>query len=289
VDERELSIQRKLRALTREPLLHFLVAGLALYAAGRTYERRHDSHRIEVTAERAAQLAESYRKQFGESPNAAMRESLIQTDIDNEILYREGLRLSLGRDDEVVRRRVIQKMQFLGQNLRAPDEPDDERLETYYREHAVRYLLPATVSFTHIYFASDSAGSDSGQMRARAALTRLARADRARAPEWGDPFPDRYDFAGVSGEQVQRLFGRTPFGAAVLTAAVGQWSGPFQSAYGWHLLRVGTRSAAVQAPLAQIRDRVRSDLLAEMQDQQNRADFQGLRRQFTIVRSDGAY
>ena len=48
-----------------------------------------------------------------------MRETLIQSDIDNEVLYREGMRLQLGQDDEVVRRRIIQKMQFLGQNLSA--------------------------------------------------------------------------------------------------------------------------------------------------------------------------
>jgi hypothetical protein len=274
--------------LTREPLLHFLVAGLALYTAGRVYERRHDIHRIEVTAARAAQLAEAYRKQYGEAPGAAMRESLIQTDIDNEILYREGMRLNLGQDDEVVRRRIIQKMQFLTQNLGAPAEPADAVIEAHYREHAAHYVRPATVSFTHIFYSSDLAGSVTAQTRARIALARLGRSNRSRAPELGDSFPDRYDFAGVGSEQVQRLFGRTPFAAAVLTAPVGQWSGPLLSGYGWHLLRVSARSAAVQAPLAQVRDQVRSELLAETQNSQSRADFQALRHRFTIVRSDAA-
>jgi peptidyl-prolyl cis-trans isomerase C len=274
--------------LTREPLLHFLVAGLALYTAGRTYERWHDSHRIEVTAARVAQLAEAYRKQYGEAPGAAMRESLIHTDIDNEILYREGVRLNLGQDDEVVRRRIIQKMQFLAQNLGAPAEPADDQIEAYYRAHAEHYVQPITVSFTHIYYSRDLEGSVNAETRARAALARLGSSNRSRAPELGDSFPDRYDFAGVESKQIQRLFGRTPFSAAVLTAPVGRWSGPFLSGYGWHLLRVSVRSAAAQTPLMQVRDQVRSDLLAETQDQHNRTDFQALRRRFTIVRSDGA-
>jgi hypothetical protein len=289
MDERELSVRRTLGALTREPLLHFLVAGLLLYTAGHVYERRHDSHRIEVTAARAAQLVEGYRKQFGAAPDAAMREQLIQTDIDNEILYREGLRLGLERDDEVVRRRVVQKMQFLSQNLGAPVEPDAAAIEAQYREHASRYLQPAAVSFTHIYYSGDVTGGEQAQRRARAALAALAGTHRGREPELGDPFPDRYDFTLVDAAQVQRLFGRTAFSAAVFTAPLEQWSGPYQSGYGWHLLRVSARTAAAPVPLAQARERVRADLMASIEERRNRADFEALRARFTIVRSDAVH
>jgi hypothetical protein len=274
--------------LTREPLVHFLIAGLALYAAGRVYERRHDLYRIEVTPARVGQLAETYRKQYGLAPDPAMREVLVQRDIDNEVLYREGRRLKLDQDDEVVRRRTIQKMQFLALNMDAPAEPTDVQIAAYYREHLARYVHAPTVSFTHIYYSPDPAGSPKAEARARATLLQLRSTSRSRGPELGDQFPDRYDFAGVSGEQVQRLFGRSSFSEAVFAAPVGQWGGPFQSGYGWHLLRVDARTALVQAPLEHVREQVRIDLLAETQERQNRADFQALRRRFTVVRSDGA-
>jgi peptidyl-prolyl cis-trans isomerase C len=274
--------------LTREPLVHFLIAGFALYAAGRFYERRHDIYRIEVTPARVAQLAETYRKQYGATPDAAMREILVQRDIDNEVLYREGLRLKLDQDDEVVRRRTIQKMEFLAQNLGAPAEPTDAQVEAYYRGHLARYIHSPTASFTHIYYSADQTGSSKAQARAQSVLLRLRASDRSRAPELGDPFPDRYDFAGVSAGQVQRLFGRSSFAEEVFDVPVGQWSGPFLSGYGWHLLHVDARTAVAQAPLGEVREQVRSDLLAEALDRQNRADFQELRRRFTVVRSDGA-
>lgn len=270
--------RQTLGALIREPLVHFLIVGLVLYAVGHAYARRHDHYRIEVTAERAAQLAETYRKQYGQSPDAQMRELLVQGDIDNEILYREGLRLKLDQDDEIVRRRIIQKMQFLAQNLHAPAEPTETQIVAFYREHAAMYARPPAVSFTHVFFSDEA--------RARQGLSQLRASHPLRAPEIGDPFPDLYDFATTGAEQVRRLFGRSPLSEAVFAVPVGEWSGPFRSGYGWHLLLVTARSALEQSPLPQVRDTVRSDFLKVVQERQNHADFQQLRSRFTIVRSD---
>jgi peptidyl-prolyl cis-trans isomerase C len=273
-----LRARQTLGRLIREPLVHFLIVGLVLYAAGHAYARRHDHYRIDVTAERAAQLAETYRKQYGQSPDAQMRELLIQNDIDNEILYREGLRLKLDQDDEIVRRRIIQKMQFLAQNLHAPAEPTEAQIEAFFREHVAMYARPPAVSFTHVFFTDEA--------RARRALSQLRASHPSRAPEIGDPFPDLHDFAKTGSEQVQRLFGHSPLSEAVFAVPLGQWSGPFRSGYGWHLLLVTARSALEQSPLTQVRDKVRSDFLNVAQKRQNHADFQQLRGRFTIVRSD---
>lgn len=278
MDKRELRARTTLEAWVREPLVHFLLVGLLSYAAVRAYERRHDHYRIEVTAERAAQLVETYRKQFGQTPDAQMREVLIKSDIDNEILYREGMRLKLDQEDEIVRRRIIQKMQFLSQNLHAPAEPSEAQIAAFYGEHVARYTRPSAVSFTHVFFTDEA--------RAQRALTRLHALNIPRAPGMGDPFPDLYDFAKAGSEQVQRLFGRSPLSEAVFTVPVGQWSGPFRSGFGWHLLLVSERTAATQAPLVQVHDKVRSDILENAQERQNRSDFQQLRSRFTIVRGD---
>ena len=278
MDKRELRARSTLEAWLREPLIHFLLAGLLLYAALHAYERRYDHYRIDVTAARAAQLVETYRKQFGQTPDAQMREVLIQSDIDNEILYREGLRLKLDQDDEIVRRRIIQKMQFLSQNLHAPAEPSEAQITAFYGAHLARYMQPSAVSFTHVFFAEEA--------HASRALARLQTLNLPRAPGMGDPFPDLYDFATAGSEQVQRLFGRSPLSEAVFTVPVGQWSGPFRSGYGWHLLLVSARTAATQAPLAQVHDQVRGDFLENAQERQNRTDFRQLRNRFTIVRSD---
>jgi parvulin-like peptidyl-prolyl isomerase len=169
-------------------------------------------------------------------------------------------------------------MQFLAQNLHAPAEPTEAQIEAFYRGHVAMYARPPAVSFTHVFFADEA--------RARRALSQLRASHPSRAPEIGDPFPDLYDFATTGSEQVQRLFGHSPLSEAVFAVPVGEWSGPFRSGYGWHLLLVTARSALEQSPLPQVRDKVRSDILNVAQERQNRADFEQLRGRFTIVRSD---
>ncbi|MBS0361707.1 MAG: peptidyl-prolyl cis-trans isomerase [Proteobacteria bacterium] len=278
-----------LRRLLREPLTHFLILGVILAWAAHAYQVRHDTYRIEVTPARIADLSRKYALQFGTPPDPATLEQLVRDDIHDEILFRQGRALKLDQDDEIVRRRVVQKEQFLMQNLTPPAEPTDTELQAFYNAHADRYVAASRATFSHIYFALPQDGRPDGdaatEARAKAALARIPKG-ATRAPDLGDPFPDIYDFSAFEPEQAQRLFGKTPLADAVYTAPIGRWSGPFKSAYGWHLLYVSAREATARQPLSEIRDRVRSDYLQDAQDKANAAAFAKVARRFTVVRTD---
>lgn len=272
-----------MRKALREPLVHFLAAGLLLFVASEIHRSYADTHRIVVTPQRNTQLARRYALQFGAQPDAATLEQLVQRDVEEEILFRRGLALELDRDDEIVRRRIVQKMQFLLQDLSAPAEPGDAELGAYYQAHAPQYVTPARVTFNHIYFSS---GGDEQQPRARAlqALEALSK-DGAQANVFGDPFPDLYHFSAYEPEQVHRLFGRTELSAAVFSAPLERWTGPYRSSYGWHLIRVDFRQEAQQQELSAVRDRVRTDYLLDAQKHANDTAFSDLAHEFTVVRT----
>lgn len=295
VAEREVERPSGARAWTlrllREPLVHFAVLGTLLALAAHAYQVRHDVYRIEVTPARVADLSHKYALQFGGPPDPATLEQLVRDDIHDEILFRQGRELKLDQDDEIVRRRVVQKEQFLMQNLSPPAEPTDAELQAFYAAHADRYVAAPRATFTHIYFAPSQAGGPgadaAAEARAKAALARIPKG-ATRDPDLGDPFPDIYDFSAFEPEQAERLFGKTPLSAAIYTAPVGRWSGPFKSAYGWHLLYVSARVATERQPLSEIHDRVRTDYLQAAQDKANDAAFAKIARRFTVVRADKA-
>lgn len=276
-----------LRRLIAEPLTHFLVLGAILFTCGQVYAARTNVYRIEVTSAHVAQLSHKYALQFGRPPDPATLEQLVRDDIRDEILFRQGLALKLDRDDEIVRRRIVQKEQFLLQNLNPPAEPTEADLAAYYRAHTELYASPPKVTFSHIFFAVGAGGDMAAEARARAALGKLS-ATVTRAPELGDPFPDLYDFSAFEPEQVERLFGHTPLTAAAFSAPTGRWSGPFRSAYGWHLIYIDARVAASQTPLSDVRDRVRADVLQAAGERANAEDFEKIARRFTVVRDDQA-
>ena len=276
---------RLARAAAAEPLVHFAVAGFALFLAAAAYQHQTDLHRIVITPAHVAELANQYALQFGDKPDPRTLDALIQRDVHDEVLFRQGQDLKLGQDDQIVRRRVVQKMQFLMQDLNAPPEPTDAQLQAYYDAHSAHYATPPRATFSHVYFSSDKGGDDAAKARAVAVLKTL-KDSTTRAPDLGDPFPDLYDFSAYEPEQIWRLFGHTPFADAVQTAPVGHWAGPFKSGYGWHLLYVDARETAAKPPLSQVREAVRTDYLQAAQDRSNQAAFDKLASQYRVVRKD---
>lgn len=278
-------IRARLLRVVSEPLAQFAVLGIALFICGRLYEAQANIYRIHVTPAHVAQLSRKYALQFGHPPDRPTLDNLLRDDIHDEILFRQGRALKLDQDDEIVRRRVVQKEQFLLQNLRAPAEPTDAQLSAYYDAHPAQYVAPPRATFSHIYFATDRGGDTAALARSRAVLANLA-PGATRGPDLGDPFPDLSDFSAFEPEQVARLFGRTPFLDAIYSAPAGRWAGPVRSAYGWHLIYVDARSPATQPVLSVIRDRVRADYLQAAQDRSNAAAFDKIARRFTVIRDD---
>jgi peptidyl-prolyl cis-trans isomerase C len=272
-----------IRKAVREPLLHFVVAGFVLFIAGEAHRRETDPRRIVVTPEREAQLVNRYALQFGAPPDAATRAALVDREIEEEMLFRQGLALGLDRKDELVRRRVVQKMQFLLNDVRPPAEPADGELRAFYSSHADRYATPARVTFSHVYFSSER-GDGPARARAVQALKQLGPKGR-HAEESGDPFPDLSHFAAYDARQVERLFGKTEMADALFSAPSGRWMGPYESAYGWHLIHVDTRQDGARQAFTAVRDKVRTDYLLDAQERANRQAMSQLASEFTVVRA----
>ena len=96
--------------ILREPLLHFLIAGCALLIAARLHTAAVDQRRIVVTPEIVAKMDHTYLLQYGLDPTPAARERLIGQWVEEEALFREGVARGLDKDDEIIHRRIVQKM-----------------------------------------------------------------------------------------------------------------------------------------------------------------------------------
>lgn len=278
-------LKRRLRAAMREPLLHFLVLGAVIFAAAQ-YEGAA-THRNEVVIDpaRVAQITRTYRQLYGFDPSPVTLRSLISSYIDEEIFYREGVALGLDKDDEVVRRRVVQKMQFVADNLRTPADPPEADQRAFYRTHQAQFSTPATVSFSHIFFSTARDGDAAALARARTVLAKLNRRE-TRAPQLGDPFFELYDYSGLQPDQAARLFGNTPIVPALFRASVGRWSGPYRSGYGWHLIYASSANKARTASFADAREAVRTAYLQSLQARANAVSRNSLRAKYHVIRED---
>lgn len=274
-----------LRRILGEPLLQFLVLGSVLFLAAHGVAKHRDeaAREIVVDASLTQRLATLYESQTGSRPTPERIRALVDEYVRDEVLFREALKMGLDQNDEIVRRRLTQKIDFLQRDLTVVAEPDEGHLRQFYQEHLPEFTDPATVGFTHVYFSPDAAGSEAAHKRAEATLARLNGAASDEARKSGDAFPLQDGYAALTREDAVQLFGETPIIDGLFAAPLDQWIGPFQSGYGWHLVRVSRKEAAAPAAFERVRDAVRTAWLQQARNEANARTFETLKANYVIV------
>src|ERR1700728_376277 len=139
-----------LHRLVREPLFHFLVAGTVLLGVATLFERltnaNNNPNRIQVSAPEIQRLREVWMRQWGRAPDSRQMQSLIDDYVREEGLYREALASGLDKDDTIVRRRLVEKMEFLSQEL-ASAAPSENSLQEYFGANREKFRIPGEVAF----------------------------------------------------------------------------------------------------------------------------------------------
>ena len=272
----------RLRKLAHEPFLHFILLGVLIYAAHEYAETLSTRYVIPIGPAERLRIYNSYAQQYGVPPTPEQMKAMVEHYVREEIFLREGLALNLDRDDEIVRRRIAQKYEFLQQDLGVPDDPTAKQLWAYYNAHTDHYLTPERRSFSHVFFSADQVGDREARERATRTLSRLNGLDLARAPGLGDVFPGASDSANLSQPEAERLFGGDGFAAKVFKAPVGRWVGPYRSGFGWHLVYVSSSQAPRLPDLNEIRDQVAKDFKEDQRLAQNARAYKALRARYTV-------
>src|ERR1700688_837294 len=184
--------------IAREPFFQFVALGALLFAASEYLEARANFARIDISRAQVEGIKNNYRLQYGASPTAEQLHDLVDPFMTEEVFYHEALRLKLDQEDEIIRRRLVQKYEFLQQDLGTPKDPSDAELQVYYRRHNKNYEIPERLTFSHVFFSVDRSGDDAAKARAERALAQLNQQQVSRAPDRGDSFPGAVDYAGVT-------------------------------------------------------------------------------------------
>lgn len=279
-------VRELVRLAFREPFLQFVVLGVCIWWGCSFWRGQHDRHEINWSAEDRERVVLGFASQFGRPPSPQELQGLIERAIRDEIFYREGIALHLDQDDEIIRRRIAQKYAFLQEDLSAEAPPSHEALARWFDQHKLSYRAPAHVALTQLFFSADRDGEIAARTRATDALTRL-RGAALHMVDLGDSFPGPSQINSLTPDEALRLFGESELTEHLFHLAVGEWSGPYRSGYGWHLVRVLEVFPSAQAALDEIHDQVLADYLDEQRRTVNERIYAALRGKYTI-RYDGA-
>jgi len=277
------------RSWLREPLLHFLLIGAALFVAFRFVDggRSAAPQEIVVSEARVEALAENFAKTWMRPPTAQEMKGLVDDFIAEEVYYREAIAMGLDRDDTVIRRRLRQKMEFISEDAASTVPPTDAQLQAYLDGHAEKFVRAARLTFQQVFFSSDRRG-EAARREAEQLLVELqAGRGPASPPESGDPTLLPPAMESATPQDIASTFG-SEFAARLDEAPVGQWAGPFESGYGVHVVRVDNREAGQMPTLAEIRPIVEREWTAEQRRRFNEELLEGLRAKYE-VRIEGPF
>jgi len=276
-----------LKRLQREPLLHFLLLGLALFAVYAYMERGRggieSSKHIQLTVADLSQLYVYFESQWRRPPTAQELKALVENRVREEVLYREALAMGLDKDDTIVKRRMAQKMQFLAEDVAAAHEPTSAELRAWYEKYPANFALPGRIAFRQLYFSPDRRGQHAHD-DAEKALTRLAGqpVDSKLAASLGDAFMLQGYYADRSPEQVGKNFGPA-FAQAVFRIKPGSWQGPIESGYGWHLVFANSFVPGRVPAFEEIEPDVKTAWLADQKAQAWSKAYDTMRAKYTVL------
>jgi len=270
----------------REPLLHFLFIGAAIYllfgAFAETAPEETDKT-IVVSAGEVEWMQTSWQKRWNRPPTPQELDGLIQQYIRETVLYREALTMGLNKHDQVIRRRLAMKLEFLAKDLVALTPPTDEELVAYFDAHQDRYQEPVLYTFTQIFFDPDKRGNATLEDAEAIKATLMARGDAIEdAGALGDDFMLQSYYPEKDPLEIQKLFG-SGFTESLMDLTPGQWHGPVLSGYGTHLVYVSSIHEPSPPVFAQVREQVVQDWTSERSEELNEQFYANLRDNYTIV------
>lgn len=267
----------------KEPLLHFLLLGLAIFGAYRLLgPDEQPPSSIVVTEGIINGQIESFSRTWLRPPTPQEIDELIREYVREEVYYREGMALGLDRDDTVIRRRLKQKLEFVAEAAGIAAEPTDDDLRAFLEQRPDAYRTDARVSFMHVFLSAERRGDAVAQDAARV-LGALRSGNEVVDPAaLGDPTMLEREFDDVPLRDVAAQFG-DGFAGRVVELPVRQWQGPIESSYGMHLVRVGARTDGRAPELDEVRDALRRDWLNERRIAANEAYYQSLLQRYTVT------
>ena len=277
-------IRQILLRFLRDPLFHFLVLGAALFMVYSAVNGTAGAPagRIVVDETQALRLADQFQRTWMRLPTRQELQGLAEDFVKEEILYREAQALGLDQDDLIIRRRLRQKMEFLNADLVEQQAPTEVQLRAYFDANQDRFRRPDRFSFQQIYFNPDKRSGDVKQTAVELLVDLNTDPALAADPNsLGDATMLPAQLDGVTQREVNNTFGGG-FAKDIEDLPLGQWSGPYESSYGLHLVRITTREAGDLPAVAEIRPVLEREWRTERRKAANERFYESLRARYNI-------
>ena len=288
--------------MLRKPWLHFLLLGLMLFVGGQWLFPEPKPVLGPPNPERLSAMVENYTRFAPDGVSPALFERFIDTELRDELLFREALKRDLHYRDAAVKQRIIRNMRFLDANIAASDRelleqgyalrlhltdevirrrlvqmmerlivatrpnpaPSTEAVAARYEQELDRWREPARYTFSHVFLSTDRV-TEMPALMSHIDAENLS-PDAARL--LGAPFLSGYVFRRQSPEQMTSVFGAEFAEQVSVTEVLADaWIGPVPSVFGQHYVYIEAFEPSRTLALEEVSVRIERGLVREGEEQ----------------------
>ena len=265
--------------ILKEPLLHFILIGAAIFCwfawISPQNETVEDIDTITIDENDISVLRTRFEASWNRPPTEEEVQALIDASIREEVLVREARKLGLDQDDQVIRARLAQKMDFLTDAIAASVEPEPEVLQAFLEGNPERFATSAQLAFEQV-FLGETAEHDA----VASAINEADTGDTWRSMGTATLLPRSMPLTVT--RVIDANFGNG-FSSELAMQETGIWFGPVQSAYGTHIVRVTEKTAAELPPLKDIKDAVLLEWRRETGAELAKAQYESFASHYRVV------
>ena len=260
----------------KEPLLHFLIIGLALFVIYSNINEVEVSNKdkIHITKENLDKLSQKWIDAKGKKPNAKEKKELLDNFIKTEVLYREALKKGLEENDGTIKDHLAKKMKFVLDDLAIIQKPTKIELQKYFQNNQEKFQKDASISFNQVVFTYDK---DKEKMKS-SAINFLKKLQSKKSPKVAF-IGDKVE---LSQKKIIKSFGQE-FSDKIFNIQTKKWSGPFSTKHGIHLVYVHYRLSKQTPELSKIKDIVEAEFLNEKRAVENKVFYKKLEDNYKII------
>jgi len=268
--------------LMQEPMVHFLLAGMlifALYYAVKQTDEQKNS--IVITDAHIEKMVLNFSREWNRAPTEQELKSLLDRFIELEVSYREALAMNLDKDDEIIKRRLEQKFKFVTEDMAGLYAPTESELVNYYQQHKLSYVEPEVYCFEQIFFDAEKYKNTREQAVQTLNNIKLKNLHFDQAVMLGDRFPFDVQFNRLTPADIAKSLG-TAFTDSLQHSKKTEWVGPLASSYGYHILYITSYIPSTQKPYNDVAQTVRRDFIFDLQKKYNDQLLRNFRKSYTV-------
>ena len=286
-------------SILKDPLLHVLLAGIAIYllymlvepdSADPNQIRVDRPALIEFIRDRSQELAAGAAEARLDAMPRDQLEYLIQEFIREQALYREALGLGLDREDYVMRRRLVQRLESTLQALASDTaQASEQALVTYFNVNRESFFRPARITFTHVFLDPKRRSEQAlaGQAQELLGNLREERVQFSQALGYGDAFVYHRNYVDRPRGDIVSHFGedmaQALFSLAQAETDDREWIGPLESVHGTHLVLIQEFTAGGVPNFSVLRAEIERDFLRERARQNLDATVQRIIEKYPVT------